>query len=542
MKTFDKQFSCHIVLSNKHISVGDVFFCFLEAEKYLTKQNITDCSLIYFEDGFFDRVIRNRPNDDGLKSYIQENKDKIIVKNRQEMQEELVVRLKERYKVPKKMIAITGTKGKTSTAWYLSQMASSLKTCGKCGYIGTLGVYLFQNGFVKEKIETDNHLTTPSIDMMYRYLDIFVSSGAEVVAFEASSHAIFQHRLDGINVDVACFTNLSQDHLDYHHTMEEYFEAKLKLFTEHLKANSSVVLNNDDDYSNKIISSLYAKNSQANIKLISSSNATEDVDKCKKHTCDVLRIVDVKQNRRVQDIEFGYCGSVFNFSTDILGEFQAKNLIMAMLAVNAVYPEVAIGELCADMQAIKAPLGRMQRVGESNVFVDYAHAPKPLEECLLLLRKLYSNIIVVFGCGGDRDKKKRPIMFEIAKKLANTVIITSDNPRNEKPIDIINDILCVENNDKKNYLTSDEFVVKEINAIDARYNQLSNSDAGEKSIIVKEDRGEAIAVAIENYKNSDTSSTAVLIAGKGHEDYQIVGNETKHFDDYEEVVKYLKKS
>jgi UDP-N-acetylmuramoyl-L-alanyl-D-glutamate--2,6-diaminopimelate ligase len=216
---------------------------------------------------------------------------------------------------------------------------------------------------------------------------------------------------------------------------------------------------------------------------------------------------------------------------------------MAMLAVNALYQDTSIEELCKKIPKIKAPLGRLQRVDESNVFIDYAHAPKPLEECLQLLRTLYDNIIVVFGCGGDRDKKKRPIMFEIAKRLANTVIITSDNPRNEKPIDIINDILCIEKNNKKNPLASDEFVINEIKKIDLYYSKLINyNEEGAKNLIVKEDRGDAIAVAVKIYKDSDIDNTAVLIAGKGHENYQIVGNEIKHFDDYEEAVKYLKKS
>ena len=185
---------------------------------------------------------------------------------------------------------------------------------------------------------------------------------------------------------------------------------------------------------------------------------------------------------------------------------------------------------------LQAPLGRMQRVFDTNIFIDYAHTPKSLQEGLLLLSGLYKRVIVVFGCGGDRDKKKRPLMLEISKRIAKDVIITNDNPRTESDIDIINDITCFyKDKQEENDLLKDDFVVNEMNNIKQNFKKIKC-----KKSIIEKDRRKAIEIAIKLYKNSrNIKKTAVLIAGKGHEDYQIIGTEKRHFSDYEEVVKVL---
>ena len=194
-------------------------------------------------------------------------------------------------------------------------------------------------------------------------------------------------------------------------------------------------------------------------------------------------------------------------------------------------------KIVEQVELLQAPLGRMQRVQNSNIFIDYSHTPQSLKEGLKLLSGLYNQVVVVFGCGGDRDKQKRPIMFEIARRIADKVVITNDNPRTENDEKIIEDILCFES-EKENNLKKDEFVKSEIEKICGEFSVLKSTE-----IVVEKDRAVAIKLAVEMYKNcSDNSKMAVLIAGKGHEDYQIIGTKKRHFSDYEEVVKCLQEN
>ena len=255
-------------------------------------------------------------------------------------------------------------------------------------------------------------------------------------------------------------------------------------------------------------------------------------------------IVELKilKNQDGQDVELKFEEKKYNFHTKIIGEFQIENIMQAVLFIISVYKKkISIQKVCNIIPLIEAPKGRMQKVKNSNIFVDFAHTPKSLEESLLLLNELFDNVFVVFGCGGDRDKQKRPIMLNVAKKLADNVFLTSDNCRTENIKNIINDILCVENKDDKNPLFNDYFVKNEIEKFNKEILQHQVVKNGE--ILVDPDRKKAIEIAILEYKKleSNNKKVALLIAGKGAEDYQIIGTTKYHFSDFEEAVKNLEK-
>ena len=511
-------------ISTKHIVRGDVFFCFKEAEKYIADDIFEKSSKIYAENGFFNRVC-NIVNGKAL----NENKSKIIeIGDGIKLHNKLVEELKKRYKIPSKLLAITGTKGKTSTSWFVLQLLSK---CGiKCGYIGTIGAYI-DIGKGIEKLNKEDTLTTPAIDDLYRFLDKMHSVGVEAVVFEASSHSLQQGRIDGLEIDIAGFTNLSQDHLDYHKTMDDYFNSKCLLFSKYLKNDGFAVINVDDKRCNGILN-ICSKN------IINSGNIITFGAKCNTN----YRIIKTKQKPDFQTIKIEYNGKKYNLRTRIIGDFQAHNIVMAMIFAEKCYNNIIdnnsniFDKIVNFVSELQAPLGRMQRVFDTNIFIDYAHTPKSLQEGLLLLNGLYKRVIVVFGCGGDRDKKKRPLMLEISKRIAKDVIITNDNPRTESDIDIINDITCFYNNkQEENDLLKDDFVLNEMNNIKQNFKKIKC-----KKSIIEKDRQKAIEIAIKLYKNSrNIKKTAVLIAGKGHEDYQIIGTEKRHFSDYEEVLKVL---
>ena len=250
----------NISTNTKHIANGDVLFCFLSAEKYLSVDVLEKVSQIYVVDGFYQRLERGELplyREDVLRKHIIE---KIIEKPEAEVYNLLVKKLQERYTLPQHLSAITGTKGKTSTCWFAMQM---MDLCGKkCGYIGTIGAY-YTDGVVDKnkcgeisvwhKMKKDDTLTTPFVDEMYRFLNQMYELGVEYVVFEASSHALDQNRLAGIHIDVSGFTNLSQDHLDYHGNMHNYLLAKEKLFTDYQKSGDVAIINMDDDVANNVI-------------------------------------------------------------------------------------------------------------------------------------------------------------------------------------------------------------------------------------------------------------------------------------------------
>ena len=493
----------NIKTNTKHVASGDVFFCCLKAEQFLTVDVLEKASEVYVESGFFDR-------NGGFADYKYKNK---IIETSNFNQDLLAV-LKKTYQIPSNVMAITGTKGKTSTSWFVMQM---LGLCGiKCGYVGTIGAYIF-DGTTCKKLNTEDTLTTPAIDDLYRFFDEMVQQNVKHVIFEASSHALEQSRFGDMHVNVAAFTNLSQDHLDYHKTMENYFNAKTLLFKQHQNAGDVAILNTDDSNFDKL-------KSICDDKKIS----TFEVGASGKD----IKILSTIQHIDGQDAELEINGAKFSFRTDILGSFQVQNLSMAMaFAINC---GVSTDKIMSVVPDVKAPLGRMQRVANEHIFVDYAHTQKSLEESLKLLKSLYEKVIVVFGCGGNRDKQKRPLMFEAANLLADYVVVTSDNPRFEAPADIITDITCF-HFDKKNSLRDDQFVLDEMAKLHERYTKTAGK------VVVIEDRREAIKFAVnEYYDMKNDINVSLLIAGKGHENYQILGDKKYHFDDVEEVENALK--
>ncbi len=377
------------------------------------------------------------------------------------------------------MVGITGTNGKTTTAWILSQM---LNLCGQnCAYVGTLGAH-----FGSEKIDTN--FTTPFPPALNRLLIELKNKGADSVAMEVSSHALAQKRIDGTEFDAAVFTNLTQDHLDYHGNMENYFESKKRLFGDLPSTKPLVnVINVDDEWGKLLFASThnaigYGKNA-AEMKLLKSSFGPTSLEM---KVCWHDRTYDIKCN----------LGAYFN----------VYNTLAAL--TTAVCLGIPMENCVSSLSNVKAAPGRFEPVetsGNYSVIVDYAHTPDALEKLLESARQLNpSRIIAVFGCGGDRDKTKRPLMGAAVSKKADYAIVTSDNPRTEMPEKIIADILPGINKSKPF-----------------------------KTIV---NRRDAIFEAIEMASKNDI----VIIAGKGHEDYQIIGTEKIHFDDREVAAEAIK--
>jgi UDP-N-acetylmuramoyl-L-alanyl-D-glutamate--2,6-diaminopimelate ligase len=395
-------------------------------------------------------------------------------------------------------VAVTGTNGKTSITYMVEAVLNHLGQ--PTGVIGTVNHHLgTQNVWNTE-------LTTPDALTLQKRLADFVSLGAKAVAFEASSHALSQNRVGSIAFDAMIFTNLTRDHLDYHKTMEEYFLAKEKLFRElpaqikTQKQNQPVaIINYSDAYGPKI-------RVAPNVKLWSYGEAKSGAG-------------DQPSAKSKVDFEFEILKSDFagtSFKLTALGE--AKILHIPLVGKHNVYNAVAalaVGMATgATLEAAHAGLknftgvpGRLQRVQHSqdlNVFVDYAHTDDALKTVLSALQdirksaNLKNKIITVFGCGGDRDKGKRPLMLKAAMAGSDKVVITSDNPRTESPASIIDDILTGVMHTKS------------------------------EQIVVEVDRKQAINKAIEMARPGDV----VLIAGKGHEDYQIIGTQKLPFSDF----------
>ncbi len=366
-----------------------------------------------------------------------------------------------------KLVGITGTNGKTSTALMLRTIfeASEIKT----GLIGTLVNY---DG---EK-EIEAGLTTPEYMELQKLLADMVENGCEYCIMEVSSQALSQHRVEGMNFEIGLFTNLSQDHLDYHGTMEEYAAAKAELF----KMCKKGILNFDDEASKTML-----------------ENAT----------CEAVGFsMNEPSNYRAQGVELSnnkieYFLDRAAISISVAGEFNAYNTLGAIAA--ALECGIAFEQVVWAAKKIHGVKGRMEIVPtetEITVIIDYAHSPDSLENVLKAVRRFAEGkILTVFGCGGDRDKTKRPIMGKIAAELSDKVFVTSDNPRTENPDMIIEDILAgIEN---------------------------------QKNVKADPDRKAAIADAIKAAKKGDI----VLLCGKGHETYQILNTGKIHFDEREVV-------
>lgn len=390
------------------------------------------------------------------------------------------------YKEPSKalnVIGITGTNGKTTVTHLVQKIIEQNNE--KCALIGTLGHKLSSQGAYLEV----KHTTPQAVELQSTFKKIR-ESGIKNVAIEVSSHALEQNRVGGTHFKGAVFTNLTQDHLDYHITMTNYFEAKSILF-KNLTEGSFAVINSDDDWADKF--------------LVIIPKSVEKITYGIKNESDVM----------AKDITFTADGAEFTCVIKGDGEYNVKLQMNGMFSIYNTLAAFCVGlamgigsRTCIEaLEHTKGVDGRFEIVHKKPlVIVDYAHTPDGLENVLkaaLELKQINSKLICLFGCGGDRDTTKRPKMGEIADRFADKIIVTSDNPRSEDPALIISDILTG---------------MRTVNP---------------QKLFVEANRGKAIALI----KKIATENDVVVVAGKGHEDYQILKDETIHFDDREEVKK-----
>ena len=375
---------------------------------------------------------------------------------------------------PGTIAAVTGTSGKTSVAAFTRQIWNSLGFAAAS--VGTVGV-------VSPKGETYGSLTTPDPIELHRTLDQLTGEGVTDLALEASSHGLDQHRLDGVRVSAGAFTNLSRDHLDYHPTMEAYLTAKLRLFSDLIAPGGAAVINVDDCYSAKVRDAAEARG----LKVLTVGAGGEGI-----------RLVDGVIDGFGQIVVLAHAGREYRIRLPLVGAFQVQNAAVAAGLAIATGAEPAA--VFAALEKLQGAKGRLELAGtfhSAPVFVDYAHKPDALQKALEALRPYTrGRLTVVFGCGGDRDAGKRPIMGKIAVENADHVIVTDDNPRSENPAAIRRGILAAARG------------AEEIG-----------------------DRGEAIRTAVKRLNDGDV----LLIAGKGHETGQIVGDRILPFSDQDAV-------
>mgnify|MGYP000417369337 CR=1 FL=1 len=390
------------------------------------------------------------------------------------------------FPLPSNIYAITGTNGKTSTAEFTRQILGFLGK--KSASIGTLGIITDVKEF---ESNLSSSLTTPDIVVLYKNLYNLKKAQIDDVAIEVSSIGLEQQRIAGLKINVGAFTNFSQDHLDYHNSMEKYFDCKMILFNQTVGAQGFAVLNSDISEFAKI----KEIGQKRNLQIIEYGFKAKD-----------LKLLEILSNNFGQQILFEFRNEKYQFNLSVVGDFQAFNALCALANILAKYdlPKNDLENLLKNFDKLSAAAGRMQRVAvlenKAQIFVDFAHSPDALENVLNLARQITkARVIVLFGCGGNRDAKKRPIMGKIASELADFVIVTDDNPRNEEPSTIRAQIL--------------------------------SACSPEKTIEIA-NRKVAIEKAIEMLQNDDV----LILAGKGHEKYQIIG-ETKFDFDEEKIVK-----
>ena len=357
------------------------------------------------------------------------------------------------------LIAVTGTNGKTSVSHYISQLLDFLEVNN--GVIGTLGI---------SKVEKKSINTTPDIFSIYSSLEEYSSQGIKLAIIEASSHALMQDRLEGLSFVQGIFTNLTQDHLDYHETMGNYKEAKGKLFTNGF--SKKAIINRDDENHQYFLDTASDKDP-----------LTFGIDD--------LEFFKTSENGFICQL------NNYVFELPLIGEFNLSNALAAFTSVKCLgYSD---DQIIPFLAKLSPPPGRMQQLENSHIWIDYAHTPDALDNALASLRAHYPEfkIRVLFGCGGDRDKTKRQLMGKIASENADSIILTNDNPRSESPEKIIEDIL--------------------------------GGIKVENDVQVILDRKHAIETAVKTLGEDEV----LLIAGKGHETTQTIGDQIFQFSDVE---------
>jgi UDP-N-acetylmuramoyl-L-alanyl-D-glutamate--2,6-diaminopimelate ligase len=383
---------------------------------------------------------------------------------------------------PQTIAAVTGTSGKTSVAAFARQIWQRLGHASAS--IGTIGL-------VSPKRTVYGSLTTPDPIALHRQLDEIAGDGVTHLAFEASSHGLDQYRLDGVRIAAGGFTNLTRDHMDYHPDVAHYLAAKLRLFRDLVAAGGAAVISADHECSQQVIDAARERG----LKIIAVGRNADGAG-------EGIRLEAASIEGFAQRLALEHCGRRHMIRLPLVGEFQIENALVA--AGLAIGTGSAPDDVFASLEHLEGAKGRLERVGEHNgapIFVDYAHKPDALAKALQALRPYASRkLVVIFGAGGDRDAGKRPLMGAIAIENADSVIVTDDNPRSENPETIRAAIL--------------------------------GAAKGAKDI---GDRAEAIRTGIAGLEPGD----ALLIAGKGHETGQIVGDRTLPFSDHDAVAAAL---
>lgn len=377
---------------------------------------------------------------------------------------------------PDTIVAVTGTNGKTSVSVFVrqiwEQMGFRAASLGTIGVVGPSGAEYLSH-------------TTPDPVKLQEMVAKLADDKVSHLAIEASSHGLAQFRLDGLRLTAAAFTNLTRDHLDYHATLEDYFDAKMRLFEELLPEGSSAVINADMPEASTILQRIEARGLRA------FTVGRDGTDLC---------LLEATRSGLGQNLKVKTPSGLYDVSLPLVGEFQTSNALVAAGLVIAAggEPTLALHAL----ESLKGARGRLELAGVSSVgasiFVDYAHTPDALETAIAALRPYVNRkLVVLFGCGGDRDKGKRPMMGDIAERLADKIYITDDNPRTEDAAQIRREILqaC-------------------------------------PSALEIDDRAAAILDAVKNLQSGDV----LLVAGKGHEEGQTIGNNVLPFSDHDAVA------
>lgn len=382
-----------------------------------------------------------------------------------------------------KLVGITGTNGKTTVSYLIERLLSSSDF--KVGVIGTVS-YRWP-GF-----EQEAPLTTPGCWQLHELISRMTAAGVDVAIMEVSSHALDQMRVAGLNFDAAVITNVTQDHLDYHGDMETYFKAKCLLFKHYPNALKRGIINFDDPYGRRLLE-CYSPSIGFGLDESCASGGESlcgEMISCTGHG---------------MQLQMTFSGQSWVIESDLIGRHNGSNL----LAAQAVGLHLGLTPKQMDVFAeFDGVPGRLERVRNNkglNIFVDYAHTPDALENVLRTLKDLnFKRVITVFGCGGDRDRAKRPLMAEAACRYSDVAVLTSDNPRTEDPLRIIDDV--------------------------------RPGLKGCETTIEDPDRASAIRKAVAEM----TAEDVLLVAGKGHETYQIIGTEKRDFSDAAEVSKAIK--
>ncbi|MBU5590797.1 UDP-N-acetylmuramoyl-L-alanyl-D-glutamate--2,6-diaminopimelate ligase [Clostridium sp. MSJ-4] len=459
----------HIQYNSKKVNANDMFFCIkgLKVDGHLYIEDAIDkgAKVIVLED---EKIIDKR-------------KDITVIKV-EDTRKALAIVSSNYYENPSKklkLIGVTGTNGKTTASYMIKGI---LEEAGyKVGLIGTIANFIGKSKLPSER-------TTPESLELHGLFSHMVEEGIEYCVMEVSSHSLALDRVYGITFKSAIFTNLTRDHLDFHKTFDNYYQSKLKLF----KNSKYVSINIDDDYGKQILKDIL--NNSATKNTYSIRNFSD------------FKAYNIKNYPDGISFSINYEGEESNIKVDIPGYYNVYNSLgVISICCNE---GISMEQIKAGLKKVVVP-GRCEILTKDkelgfDIILDYAHTPDGLENVLLSLRELTEGrLISVYGCGGDRDKTKRPIMGEIGSKLSDITIITSDNPRTEEPRSIIEDILS---------------------GIECR-----------KNCISIENREEAIEKAISIAKKGDI----ILIAGKGHETYQVLKEKTIHFDEREIVEKVL---